>query len=128
MEHIIRPLVLYALFLLVISYVLKYIHGKDNENAILEYKIDLYLKNIRQDIINGYKNGPIEHMQPVLSQPVLSQPVLSQPVLSQPVPDEPRKEKIKIPSVRPYSAFFNRYYLIESPEQSVQLNTTQVIK
>ena len=103
MEHIIRPLVLYALFLVLTSCILKYIHNKDSETAILEYKIDIYLNSIRQDIIEGYHKKEVSplHVSPIRMEET-------------PSPDLQEDFAVKKPTVRPYSKSFNQYYQINT--------------
>jgi hypothetical protein len=134
MEHIVRPLVFYALFLFVTSYILKHILAKDSETAILEYKIDMYLNSIKKDIISNYieagkaKVGK-EHMTSVPSVPSSVPSVPSSvPLVPSSVPLVPSSVPSSVPLVTPYSTFFNTYYLIDNPEKSFGLKTTQFLK
>ena len=116
MEHIIRPLVLYMIFLILTSLVLKYFQRKDAETVVLEYKIDAYLNRIKKDILSGYYHPNLrENMEALARQ--------TEP-LPAPMVEKVVSTALKIPTVTPYSSFFNTYYLINEPQNSTQLRTT----
>jgi hypothetical protein len=110
MEQVIKYLILYVLFLVITSYTLKYFHGKGSENSILEYKIDIYLNRIRQDIIDGFHKNP-EKFEVVEGK-------------LEPRVKTSSSETGKISSSSP---FLNSYHLINNPLGSVDLKTVQTL-
>jgi hypothetical protein len=129
----------------VTSYILKHILAKDSETAILEYKIDMYLNSIKKEIIanyieagKGHKEhmghmghkehkehmGHKEHKEHKEHMGILTRQAAPEPI-GEIVDGSPGPE---VPTVTPYSTFFNTYYLIDSPEESFGLKTTQFLK
>lgn len=127
MEQVIRPLVVYTLFLVVVYFLLKYFHRKDTETAILEYKIDAYLNGIKQDIVSGFFRGEYKESMTIMERSPEPSTVPTVPIVPTVPTEEPEKVLAPVP-VAPYSVFLNTFYLVNKPQDSIELKSTQVIK